>query len=58
VSLGRVLRIEEPNRGYPVPPPMPMMRRDAAEMVASAPTPIVAGEIEIRSTVVLTVTLK
>ena len=56
-TLGRVVRIEEPSR-YPMPPPMPMMRRDAAQEMASAATPIVAGEIEIRSTIVLTVTLK
>jgi uncharacterized protein YggE len=57
-TIGRVLRIEEP-RGYPVPPPMPMMREVAAAQDARAPsTPIVAGEIEIRSTVTLTATLK
>ena len=49
--------IEEPT-GYRVPPPMPMMREAMARDAQAPPTPIVAGEIEIRSTVVLTATLK
>lgn len=58
-AIGRVLRIEEPSRGYPVPPPVPMMREAAfAAQDAGGPTPVVAGEIEIRSTVVLTAALK
>jgi uncharacterized protein YggE len=58
-TLGRVVRIEEPVRGGPFPPPMPMMREMAATQDARAPsTPIVAGEIEIRATVVLTAALK
>ena len=57
-SIGRVLRIEEPARGYPMPPPGPMMMREAAQDARSASTPVVAGEIEIRSSVVLTATLK
>lgn len=56
-SIGRVVRIEEPARGYPSPPPMPMMR-EAMQDARAATTPVVAGEIEIRSTVVLTATLK
>lgn len=56
-SVGRVLRIEEPVRaGYP--PPMPMMREMAAQDAQAPSTPVVAGEIEIRATVVLTVSLK
>ena len=35
-----------------------MMMREAAWPPAARPTPIVAGEIEIRATVVLTATLK
>jgi uncharacterized protein YggE len=60
VTVGRVVRIEEPSRGgYPVPPPMPMMREMAAAQDGrAASTPVVAGEIEIRSTVVLTLSLK
>jgi uncharacterized protein YggE len=57
-TIGRVVRIEEPSRGYPVPPPMPMMREAALAQDARATTPVVAGEIEIRSTVVLTATIK
>jgi uncharacterized protein YggE len=57
-SIGRVLRIEEPSRGYPVPPPVPMMREMAMQDSRAASTPIVAGEIEIRSTVVLTASMK
>jgi uncharacterized protein YggE len=57
-TVGRVLRIEEPTRsGFP-PPPMPMMREMAAQDARGASTPVVAGEIEIRSTVVLTASLK
>jgi uncharacterized protein len=55
-SIDRVIKIEEPSV-RPYPPPMPMMERSA--MVADQKqTPIVAGEIEIRSTVVITATLK
>jgi uncharacterized protein len=56
-TLGRVLRIEEPSRGYPMPP-APMMMREAAQDARAASTPIVAGEIEIRAAVVLTASLK
>jgi uncharacterized protein len=54
--IGRVLRIEEPSGGFPGPP-VPMMR-EAMVQDARASTPVVAGEIEIRSRVVLTATLK
>jgi uncharacterized protein len=56
-SIGRVVRIEEPTRGYPSPQPMQMMRAEMQDARA-ATTPVVAGEIEIRSTVVLTATIK
>jgi uncharacterized protein len=56
-SIGRVVRVEEPSRDYP-PPPMPMMREAMAVQDAGVPTPVVAGEIEIRSRVMLTATLK
>lgn len=55
-SVGRVLRIEEPTRG--VAPPVPMMREMAMADSRAAATPVVAGEIEIRSVVVLTASLK
>ncbi len=56
-TIDRVIRIEEPaNRPYPMPVP-PMMERSMA-MDKAAATPIVAGEIEIRTSVVLTATLK
>jgi uncharacterized protein YggE len=55
-AIGRVLRIEEPTSGRPAPP-MPMMR-EAMQDARAASTPVAAGEIEIRSTVVLTATLK
>jgi uncharacterized protein YggE len=56
-SIGRVVRVEEPSRDYP-PPPMPMMREAMTAQDAGIPTPVVAGEIEIRSRVMLTATLK
>jgi uncharacterized protein YggE len=57
-AIDRVVRIEEPGRGpYPVPAPMAMSR---AAMAADqkVDVPIVAGEIEIRTQVVITATLK
>jgi uncharacterized protein YggE len=57
-SIGRVVRIEEPVRGGFPPPPVPMMREMAAQDARAVSTPFVVGEIEIRSTVVLTATLK
>jgi uncharacterized protein len=56
-AIGRVLRVEESGGSAPGPP-MPMMREAMAVQDAGAPTPVVAGEIEIRSRVVLTATLK
>jgi len=57
-TIGRVVRIEEPgNRPYPPPAPM-MMMREAAQDGRAASTPVVAGEIEIRSSIVLTATVK
>jgi uncharacterized protein len=54
-TIDRVIRIEEPvARPYPVP--QQMMRAEAAQ--DRAQTPIIAGEIEIRSNVLLTATLK
>lgn len=56
-SLDRVIRIEEPG-GRPFPPAVPMMAERMAVADERAQTPIVAGEIEIRSTVILTATMK
>jgi uncharacterized protein len=57
-SIGRVIRIEEPAvRPYPPSPPQMMMARELAQD-SRPPTPVVAGEIEIRASVVLTATLK
>jgi uncharacterized protein len=55
-TIGRVIRIEEP-AGRPYPPPQPVMMREFAA-ADRAPTPVVAGEIEIRVSVILTATLK
>jgi uncharacterized protein YggE len=56
-TIDRVIRIEEPaNRVFPQP--MSMMIGRAAMEAEHKPPPIVAGEIEIRSTVVITATLK
>ena len=56
-SIDRVVRIEETGgRGSPVPPqPMMAMR---AQMESAPPTPIAAGEIEIRAQVTVTVAIK
>jgi uncharacterized protein len=56
-SIGRVTRVEEPG-ARPVPPPAPVMMMREAAQDARPQTPVVAGEIEIRATVVLTATLK
>jgi uncharacterized protein len=55
-TIGRVVRIEEP-AGRPYPPPQPVMMREFAA-ADRAQTPIAAGEVEIRVTVILTATLK
>jgi uncharacterized protein len=58
-AVGRVLRVEEPARGLtPMPVSAPMMREMAQDSRAAPVTPVVAGEIEIRASVVLTATLK
>jgi len=56
LTIARVLTIQEGGRGE-VPPPMPMMAA-RAEMKGAVPTPISAGEIEIRASVTLTAELK
>ena len=56
-AIGRVLRVEE-SGASPPGPPMPMMREAMAVQDAGVSTPVVAGEIEIRSRVLLTATLK
>lgn len=55
-TIDRVIRIEEPG-GRSYPPPVPMLER-AAMAADQKQTPIVAGEIEIRASVVITATLK
>lgn len=57
LTLARVLSIQEAGRG-PIPPPIPMMAARAEMKAASVPTPITAGEIEIRANVTLTAELK
>jgi len=55
LSVDRVLRIEEHRASVPEPRPMMMaMQRE----VASAPPPITPGELEIRSSVTMTVAIK
>jgi uncharacterized protein YggE len=56
-AIDRVIRIEEPG-GRPSPMPQAMMRETMAADRQMETTPIVAGEIEIRSSVIITVTLK
>jgi uncharacterized protein YggE len=57
-AVDRVLRIEEPG-ARSIPPPQPtMMMREAVVAGAGPETPIVAGEIEIRATILLTAALK
>lgn len=56
-TIGRVVRIEEPSRTV-YPPPMPAMREMAMQDAGAPATPVIAGEIEIRSTVLLTASLK
>lgn len=57
VTIARVLKIEE-GEGADVPPPMPYMTAARAEMKQSMPTPIAAGEIEIRARAIVTVEFK
>ena len=56
-TIDRVLRIEEPGSRPYAPAAPPMMMARAAE-AGAAQTPIVASEIEIRATILLTATLK
>jgi uncharacterized protein YggE len=56
LTIARVISIQEGGRGEG-PPPMPMLAA-RAEMKASVPTPIAAGEIEIRANVTLTAEVK
>jgi uncharacterized protein YggE len=57
-SIDRIVRIEEPGM-RPTPPPMPMMMERMAVGAEQRPqTPVIAGEIEIRASVVITATLK
>jgi uncharacterized protein YggE len=53
----KVVRIEETSDRH-VPPPVPMMRMAEARVAAAPETPVVAGEIEIRSTVTLTAAIE
>jgi uncharacterized protein len=55
-AIDRVVKIEEPG-SRPYQPPVPMLER-AAMVADQKQTPIVAGEIEVRATVVITATLK
>jgi uncharacterized protein YggE len=52
----KVVRIEESSER--TPPPVPMMRMAEARMAAAPETPVVAGDIEIRSTVTLTAVIE
>jgi hypothetical protein len=55
-AIDRVVRIEEPSMNRPYPGPQVMMAREA--VADRAQTPVVASEIEIRATVILTATLR
>jgi uncharacterized protein YggE len=53
VSIARIVRIEDQSESYAPPPrPMAQFRMAAAE---AAPTPVAAGQLEIRSRIALTV---
>jgi uncharacterized protein YggE len=56
-TIDRVIRIEEAGV-RPMPPPQPMMMMREAAAGAAPDTPVIAGEIEIRATILLTATLK
>jgi uncharacterized protein YggE len=58
VRVLSVVRIEEQTDRNVPGPPMPMMRMAAEARVASPETPVAAGEIEIRATVTLTVSIE
>jgi uncharacterized protein YggE len=56
-AVDRVLRIDDTPQGRAAPP-RPMMAAMAREAADAQPTPIEAGELEIRAQVVLTVSIK
>jgi uncharacterized protein YggE len=55
-TLDQVIRLEE--QRMTMPPPRPVMRMRAEALEAAPPTPVLAGEIEVRAMVTLTATLK
>ena len=57
VTIDRVIRIEEQREMQDVPRPMAMMA-SRAEMAQTAAVPVEAGQIEVRSRVVLTASIK
>lgn len=59
MAIDRILRVDAHGvGGGPVPPPRPIMMRQEAAQVASAPPPIEAGSMQIRASVTLTAILK
>jgi uncharacterized protein YggE len=56
LRVERVIRIEEQRVTIPEPRPMPLVRTMAAQ--AEAVTPITPGELEVRSTVTMTSTIR
>lgn len=57
MSIARVVRIEEGGVRQ-MPPPRPMMMSARAEAAPAPPPPVVAGDLEIRASVTITVAVK
>ena len=58
LKIDRVIRIEEQRQFMPVPPPRPMRMMTAEVGAAQGDVPVSPGELEIRSLVTLTATIR
>jgi uncharacterized protein YggE len=57
-AIDRIIRIDEQGSAVPIPGPRPFLREQAQVAAADAAPPISAGQIELRSNVTLTASLK
>lgn len=56
-NIDKVVRLDETGGG-PMPPPQPVMMRAMAQAADAAPTPVTAGDVEVRVTVTLHASLR
>ena len=56
-TIDRVVKLDETGSHY-APPPAPVMMRSMAQAADSAPTPVTAGDVEVRVSVTLHASLR